>query len=129
MTALWRELNRKWSEKQQAVINYIHEEHYEYRHELMNCYIGRIRHYGIHTSSPIEGLHARMKKWVRISTMDVDNVVRVLKQSLLDQHTAIVANIGNAQQRPPEYLTPAAWSLLPRDDINCHISHQGLLEG
>jgi hypothetical protein len=74
--AAWRDLTEKYlAQKKGAVIRYLSQQWECERERFVRPWIKDILHLGIHTTSRVKKLHTPLKDWLKVSTMDFDNLV------------------------------------------------------
>lgn len=66
----------------------VHREHF------VKAWINQYRHYGVTTTSPLEGIHSIIKRWLATSTNDLLGAVDTLKVMLSEQHSYIRNSSG-----------------------------------
>jgi hypothetical protein len=93
----------------------------------VKAWINQHRYYGVTTTSPLEGLHSIIKRWLATSTNDLLGVVNTLKVMLSEQHSRIRNGLSVAQARPPYKIQPRYLPILPAR-INESIAPYALLK-
>jgi len=99
----------------------VHREHF------VKAWINQYRYYGVTTTSPLEGLHSIIKRWLATSANDLLGVVSMLKVMLSEQHSRIRNDLSMAQARPPYRIQPRYLPILPAR-INESIAPYALLK-
>ena len=122
----WTALIEAFSD-QQELLSYLEQYQLVHREHFVKAWINQHRYYGVTTTSPLEGLHSIIKRWLAISTNDLLGVVNTLKVMLSEQHSRIRNGLSTAQARPPYKIQPRYLPILPAR-INESIAPYALLK-
>ena len=63
----------------QAAVNYVEDTWLIWKEKLVRCWVDTHLHFGIRVTSPIEGCHAVLKAYLKVSTGDLKGVFDWLK--------------------------------------------------
>jgi hypothetical protein len=112
---------------QQELLSYLEQHQLTFKEHFVKAWTNRHRYYGVTTTSPLEGLHSVIKRWLTMSTNDLLGVVNMLKVMLAQQHARIKTSLSHAQTCPPFRVQPRYFPILPAK-INESISPYALLK-
>ena len=72
----WTVLSEAFSDQH---LSYLEQYQLVYREHFVKAWINQHRYYGVTTTSPLEGLHSIIKRWLATSTNDLLGVVNTLR--------------------------------------------------
>ena len=83
-----------------------------WKEKLVTCWVDDVPHFGNTTTSRLEGLHACMKKYIRVSTSDLLGVFRRLHMFSTNQHKDIESKTAKQRDRRPEFTRHEMFQLI-----------------
>jgi hypothetical protein len=78
----------------QQLIEYLRNTWLSRKEQFCKAWTCRIRHYGVITTSALEGLHASIKRWLYTSQNDLDALVRAITLAAQGQDSKIRAELA-----------------------------------
>ena len=92
-----------------------------YKEKLVKAWVDQYPHFDNVVTSRVEGIHWLLKSHLKVSTLDLFEAWRAIKQALLNQLTELRDNQAKQQTRTPIELSGALYSA-----VRGWISHEAL---
>jgi hypothetical protein len=87
-----------------AAVKYIEDTWLKWKEKLVKYWVDQYLHFGVRVTSPIEGCHAVLKAYLRVSTSDLKGVFDRLLHYWPTQHRAICDTAAQEQNRVNHHL-------------------------
>jgi hypothetical protein len=95
-----------------AVTTYVEDTWLKWKEKLIRCWVDTHLHFGVRVTSPIEGCHAVLKSYLKVSTGDLKGVFDRLKLFWPNQHQNIRDAAVHEQNRVKHRLNKSYFHLV-----------------
>jgi hypothetical protein len=85
-----------------------------YKEQFCKAWTNQIRHFDNTTTSPLEGLHGSIKRWLSSARLNLNQVVKQINLATDASHRRISEKLGLDSIRLPARLSPTSVPILPR---------------
>jgi hypothetical protein len=110
----WDAFKRQYSDIQyQQFIEYLRNTWLSRKEQFCKAWICRIRHYGVVTTSALEGLHASIKRWLHTSQNNLDALVRAITLAAQGQDNKIRTELATNGVNITSTLRSSIIKILP----------------
>ena len=120
----WDTFKRQYSTYQE-LIEYLRNTWLHRKEEFCKAWICRIRHYGVITTSALEGLHASIKRWLYTSQNDLNTLIQAITLAAHTQDNKIRTELAQNGVHITSKLSPSVIKILP-PSIHQFISKKAL---